>query len=55
MSLLFEYELDLTEYINISLRGDLTEQEWQILSPLITKKLKINHENQDKIKQFNIK
>lgn len=40
MSLLFEYELDLTEYINISLLGDLTEQEWQILTPLITKKNK---------------
>lgn len=55
MSLLFEYELDLTEYINISLLGDLTEQEWQILTPLITKKLKINHENQTLIKELNIK
>jgi len=55
MSLLFEYELYLTEYINISLLGDLTEQEWQILTPLITKKLKINHENQTLIKELNIK
>jgi len=55
MSLLFEYELDLTEYITISLLGELTDQEWQILATLITKKLKIKHENQDLIQQLNIK
>jgi glycosyltransferase involved in cell wall biosynthesis/SAM-dependent methyltransferase len=49
MNLILEKEIDVSETLQISLVGDLTENQWQRLLPQITARIKLEKENSAQI------
>ena len=50
MNILFAYEVDISDYLTISLVTELTDQQWSILLSNINHRIKMQHENKEIVK-----